>query len=295
MLKAILVDNNPRTRGLLGELLTHTLNVDTKSFDFVHINIQIIKYFKPNILFIDQPYPDLSGFELIKNIRNDEELCDIPIIVMFSVINKEFLNIIAKFGIAAILKKPYNKQLILNQITNRLNKITVDENSLIVGSQFSEFDINISKIINDIPNVINNIFIHNYNNRVQFDFSNFNLSMENAISIKNIYKSVDNKLISTSLIATFKTIERLLSNMDEKDAIDVFINKSNTLFEDLNINIIKLFLFDGYEIIKTRHDSSYMRKLDFSKKDYNFFFKNEFEERFCFSISLFNEKGSPNK
>ncbi len=285
MPKAILVDDNPRTRGFLGDLLTHTLSIDTKSFDFVHINIQLLKYFKPDILFIDQPYPDLSGVELIKNIRKDDKLFDIPIIVMFSDISKEFLNLLAKFGIAAILKKPYNKQLILEQITNRLKKLSYEPNRVNIETPVSELDININKIINEIPDVINRLFINNYNNRVQFDFSNRNVLMENVILIKNTY-NFENKVFSTSLIATFSTIDRLLSNMEEQDAIDVFIKKANTLFDDMNCNIIKLFLFDGYNIKKVRHDSAYLRKLEFSENDINFFFKNEYNENFCYSISF---------
>jgi len=286
MPKAILVDNNPRTRGFLGDLLTHTLNINVKSYDFVHVNIPIIKYFCPNLLFIAQPYPDLIGVELIKEIKNDKELCKIPIIVMLASFDKDFLNIIAKLGITEILKKPYNNQIITNQIATVIDKITFDENNVTLpNTHIDKIDKNFHQIISNIPDVINRLFINNYNNRVQFDFSNSTKLMENVILIKNTY-NFENKVFSTSLIATFSTIDRLLSNMDEKDAIDVFIKKANTLFDDLNKNIIKLFLFDGYSVKKDRYDSAYLRKLEFSENDINFFFKNDYNEKFCYSMSF---------
>lgn len=75
-----------------------------------------LETFKPDLIITDIEMPNLDGFGLVRNIRNNLRTSDIPIIVMTSHVNLH-LDIAATEGINGFLPKPFNEQDLVDQVS----------------------------------------------------------------------------------------------------------------------------------------------------------------------------------
>ena len=75
-----------------------------------------LEHFNPDVIVTDIEMPNLDGFGLVRNIRNNEQTQEIPIIVMTSHVNLH-LDIAATEGINGFLPKPFNEQDLLDQVS----------------------------------------------------------------------------------------------------------------------------------------------------------------------------------
>lgn len=69
----------------------------------------------PELIITDIEMPNLDGFGLVRNLRNNLKTSDIPIIVMTSHVNLH-LDIAATEGINGFLPKPFNEDDLVEQV-----------------------------------------------------------------------------------------------------------------------------------------------------------------------------------
>ena len=77
---------------------------------------------KPDVLLLDVEMPRMDGFELATNIRNDNRLKDIPIIMITSRTGAKHRERAMKIGANVYMGKPYNESELLEHINNLMEK-----------------------------------------------------------------------------------------------------------------------------------------------------------------------------
>jgi chemosensory pili system protein ChpA (sensor histidine kinase/response regulator) len=77
---------------------------------------------KPDVMLLDVEMPRMDGFELATNIRNDERLNDIPIIMITSRTGSKHRDRAMNIGVNVYLGKPYNEAELLEHIHNLTGK-----------------------------------------------------------------------------------------------------------------------------------------------------------------------------
>lgn len=77
----------------------------------------IISY-TPIIIVLDLEMPKMNGFEVLQDIRSDCFLCEIPIIVLSSIRNKEKISKAFQYGATGYLMKPIKPHQIEHFIEN---------------------------------------------------------------------------------------------------------------------------------------------------------------------------------
>lgn len=60
----------------------------------------------PDLILLDLNLPQKSGREILKEIKADPELCNIPILVVSTSLNKVEINEVYRLGASAFLAKP---------------------------------------------------------------------------------------------------------------------------------------------------------------------------------------------
>lgn len=79
--------------------------------------------FNPDIVLLDVIMPDISGIELAKRMKNDEQLKYIPIIFLTAVFSEEVVTQAKNFmSNVVVLGKPVNVKEIIACIEKTLNK-----------------------------------------------------------------------------------------------------------------------------------------------------------------------------
>ncbi len=82
---------------------------------------QLIEH-KPDIMLLDVEMPRMDGFELATNIRNDDELKHIPIIMITSRTGEKHRQRAMNIGVNNYMGKPYNEAELLESIQKLIKK-----------------------------------------------------------------------------------------------------------------------------------------------------------------------------
>ena len=70
----------------------------------------------PGVIILDIMMPDLDGGEVAEILRKDARTKEIPIIFLSSLISKEEERPGTKKDIVSFLSKPYNREMLLNEV-----------------------------------------------------------------------------------------------------------------------------------------------------------------------------------
>jgi len=74
-----------------------------------------------DLLITDLNMPQIDGLSLIKNIREDDEYKDLPIIILTSLTADRYIEEGIKAGANSFLPKPFNIEKIQNEVSKYLD------------------------------------------------------------------------------------------------------------------------------------------------------------------------------
>jgi len=78
--------------------------------------LKAIQKAKPDAILLDYEMPGMNGKETFERILADKEMCDIPVVFLTSVANKENISAVLKLKPAGYLLKPADKEKIIATI-----------------------------------------------------------------------------------------------------------------------------------------------------------------------------------
>src|SRR4030042_4527120 len=76
---------------------------------------------KPNLILMDLQMPDMDGFEILKNIKSEASLKDIPLIALFPFARETDKSRFRKLGFADCIAKPFVLHDFIKTIGEHLN------------------------------------------------------------------------------------------------------------------------------------------------------------------------------
>ncbi len=117
--KILIVDDDESVRNYLKKILGGLL-IDTDfAVDGFDAGKKIIQY-QPELIILDLFMPDMDGFEVCKNIKEDPSTKKIKILIMSGQETKENEEKAMLLGADAFLKKPSSKNIILECVEKLL-------------------------------------------------------------------------------------------------------------------------------------------------------------------------------
>ena len=84
--------------------------------------LEHLKTSTPELILLDVMMPDIDGWGVLKEIRNDERLKDIPIIMITSRTGQKHRDRANKIGVNVYLGKPFGEEELLNNIQSLLEQ-----------------------------------------------------------------------------------------------------------------------------------------------------------------------------
>lgn len=84
--------------------------------------LQILREILPSIMLVDIEMPHMDGFELIRTVRNNAEMSEIPIIIISSRTAEKHQKLAAELGVQVFLGKPYQEEELLEHIVRLIHK-----------------------------------------------------------------------------------------------------------------------------------------------------------------------------
>ncbi|WP_172826787.1 two-component regulator propeller domain-containing protein [Flammeovirga sp. SJP92] len=122
--KVLVVDDNYSIRELLKGILEE--DYDVYLAEDGQKGLQTAKEIMPNLVVSDIMMPVMDGYELAKSIRDDDQLCHLPIILLTAKNSEKSKLKGYEYGVDAYVTKPFNSDVLLARmhslIENRKNQ-----------------------------------------------------------------------------------------------------------------------------------------------------------------------------
>jgi len=116
----MVVDDSITVRKVTTRLLERNNYKTISAKDGVDALAQL-QEFKPDVMLLDVEMPRMDGFELATNIRNDQHLHDLPIIMITSRTGQKHRDRAMNIGVNIYMGKPYSEGELLDNINMLLN------------------------------------------------------------------------------------------------------------------------------------------------------------------------------
>jgi CheY-like chemotaxis protein len=123
MAKLVVMEDEPD----ISMLVEATLQFDGHQVQIAangHDGIELIRRHHPEIIILDVQMPDMSGYDVLKILKNDSVLCQIPVL-LFSAHNRpEDIERGRDLGAAGFLNKPFDPKDLLEQLNTEIEKLS---------------------------------------------------------------------------------------------------------------------------------------------------------------------------
>lgn len=118
----LIVDDIPVNIILLKTMLTRT-NVKMLTAANGEEALDIVRRLKPELVLLDIQMPIMNGFEVLKEIKADDQLKQTAVIMVSAFTSAEDIEQSMQLGAAGFIKKPVIMDLLLSSVTSQLDKI----------------------------------------------------------------------------------------------------------------------------------------------------------------------------
>ncbi len=112
----LIVDDFSAMRQIIRNLL-HELGFDnTSEADNGQTALPMLKAGNFDFLVTDWSMPDMDGLTLLKTVRADEQLCDLPVLMVTAEAKREQIVDAAEAGVNAYIVKPFTAETLKDKI-----------------------------------------------------------------------------------------------------------------------------------------------------------------------------------
>ncbi len=123
--KIVAVDDS----GIILKMLTKLLGekYDLHAFSSGKRALQFLKTQKPDLIILDIDMPEINGYEMLKMIREKENLKDIPVIFLTSNNDKNHVVKAVAGGANDYVVKPIDEDILMDKVHKQLDALSEDE------------------------------------------------------------------------------------------------------------------------------------------------------------------------
>jgi len=113
--KVLIIEDEPIVLQSLSTFLVQQYDVLTATDG--KVGLDMIRKYKPDIVLLDLIIPGLHGLEVLKKVKDDENISNIPIIILSNVSSTEEINKSHELGAADyLIKETVNFEIIRYKI-----------------------------------------------------------------------------------------------------------------------------------------------------------------------------------
>jgi len=125
--RILIIDDDPALCELIEDMLELSDVEFLTAYDAENGLVEA-KYKSPDIILLDLVLPNMHGFEVYKQLKEDDRTKDIPVIVLTGHTDKKTLELSQELGITGIFYKPFNFGRLRKKIKNILGNKERDKN-----------------------------------------------------------------------------------------------------------------------------------------------------------------------
>ncbi len=120
--RVLVVDDSPTIRKVVSGVLARAGYEVGHAVDGLHA-LTVLKREKFNLALVDFVMPKLNGFELCKKLREDQELRELPVVLMSAKADKIREHFLRQTGALDAITKPFDPRALLLTVESALQKV----------------------------------------------------------------------------------------------------------------------------------------------------------------------------
>ncbi len=117
----LLVDDSSPSRILIGRHLT-ALGHQIREAESGEQGLEMLNEFRPDLIILDVLMPDMTGYQVLRELKRNERTRDIPVIMLSAVQNSESIAQCIKMGAEDYLPKDYEPSILKARIDASIEK-----------------------------------------------------------------------------------------------------------------------------------------------------------------------------
>lgn len=120
------IEDDPEMRGLIQLIFERQGHhvVGVKRGDF---GLELLKSLKPDVLLLDLMLPDVDGWELYRQLKADQELSQVPVIIVSArSAEDDAQNGLRVVGNDRFVEKPFDVKELINIVNGAINRQPVN-------------------------------------------------------------------------------------------------------------------------------------------------------------------------
>lgn len=122
-LRFLIVDDFSTMRRIVRGLLKEIGYTDADEAEDGVAALNKLRNGRFNFVVSDINMPNMNGFQLLKEIKSDEKLKHLPVLMVTAEARKEDIVLAAQSGAAGYIVKPFTKATLEDKLTNILHKL----------------------------------------------------------------------------------------------------------------------------------------------------------------------------
>ena len=130
----LVIDDDEINLQIAKIILEKNFQCQVITVDNGHEGIEILKNQYVSIVLLDILMPEFNGIETLQEIRNDENLKDIPVIMLTASVDRENIKEVRALGVTDYIKKPFMPEELVKRVSK---KLIVVEKILIIDEEES--------------------------------------------------------------------------------------------------------------------------------------------------------------
>jgi excisionase family DNA binding protein len=119
--RILVVDDDEQIVELLVDVLKRDERFDVRTASTGYDAGLLTEQFKPHIILLDYMLPDINGNLVCDRVRSNPELEETRVIIVSGVVSKEEIGSLTNNGADAFIKKPFDIEQLVSQISELLN------------------------------------------------------------------------------------------------------------------------------------------------------------------------------
>lgn len=113
--KVLLIEDEPNIIEAVSFILSRA-GLEVKTHANGHDALEAVRARAPDLVILDVMLPGRSGFDILRDIRADAELADLPVLMLTARGQEKDRELAARFGVSRFMTKPFSNAEVLEVV-----------------------------------------------------------------------------------------------------------------------------------------------------------------------------------
>jgi CheY-like chemotaxis protein len=118
--RVLIIDDEPDIREIVKAVLEDLVGWQTLTAESGEVGLTLARTEPLDVLLLDISMPDIDGFELYQQLRQDPNAQTIPVVLLTAKVLPSDRRRFLDMGVAGVITKPFNPMRLANQIAQLL-------------------------------------------------------------------------------------------------------------------------------------------------------------------------------